>query len=73
LSNKPTLFMKIFRYSIIIIALILIVFNATKIDFEHPFKGNSNIAIIGILAAACAILLICILQISLQIKKKHKG
>jgi hypothetical protein len=64
--------MKIFIYVLIIIGLGLIVFNATKIDLDSPFIGESAIAAIGILAAACAIMLMIILKIALKVKGKKK-
>ena len=64
--------MKIFIYILIVIGLGLIVLNITKLDFDNLFAGESAVAAIGILAAACAILLMLILRTSLQIKKKDK-
>ena len=42
--------MRIFSYIIIVLSIITIIFNTTKIDFEKPFEGESTIAIIGIIA-----------------------
>lgn len=64
--------MKIFIYILIVIGLGLIVFNATKLDFDNPFIGDSAVAAIGILAAACAVLLMVILQVALKLKRKKK-
>jgi len=64
--------MKIFTYSLILIAIVLTVFNATKLNFENLFEGESSVAAIGILAAACVILLLIILRISQRIAKKKK-
>lgn len=64
--------MKIFTYVLIIIALLLVVFNITKLDFDNLFKGDSSIAAIGILAAACVILLLLILRTSKRISEKEK-
>jgi hypothetical protein len=55
---------------LLILAMGLIVFNVTLIDFEHPLEGESLIALIGILAALCAIVLLLIYQTSRQIQKK---
>ncbi len=63
--------MKIFTYILMALALGLIVFNSTKVDLSAPFEGQSSIAAIGIVAAACVILLMIILQISWKIKKKQ--
>ena len=64
--------MKIFRIALLVIGLLLIVYNATKLDFENLFVGESQVALIGILAAACAIILVLILNTSLAIKSKSK-
>jgi len=64
--------MKIFRYIIIVIAIALLVYNVTKLNFEHLFEGDSKVAIICILASACAILLMVILNISYKIKGNKK-
>ncbi|MBW2938544.1 hypothetical protein KXJ69_10525 [Aureisphaera sp. CAU 1614] len=64
--------MKIFRYIIIVVALALLIYNATKLNFESLFVGDSKVAIICILASACAILLMVILNISYRIKGNRK-
>lgn len=55
---------------LIILALALIAYNVTIIDFSDPFEGNSIIAIIGVVAALCAIMLLLIFLTSKQIQKK---
>jgi hypothetical protein len=55
---------------LIILALALIAYNVTIIDFIDPFEGNSIIAIIGVVAASCAIVLLLIFLTSKQIQKK---
>lgn len=64
--------MKIFTLIFTVIALALIVFNITKIDFEAPFEGDSMIALITIVATLCAVTLVYILRISKLIEKKSK-
>jgi len=64
--------MKILIYILIILGIGLIVFNASKLDLENPFLGDSGVAAIGILAAACAVLLMVILQISKKVNRKKK-
>lgn len=64
--------MKIFRIALIIIGILLIAYNTTKLNFEQLFEGESQVALIGILAAACAIILVLILNTSLAIKKRSK-
>lgn len=49
--------MKIFSYFVYVIALITIVINSTKLDFNNLFEGDSTIALIGIVASLCAIVL----------------
>ncbi|MBD0850460.1 hypothetical protein [Maribacter arenosus] len=55
---------------LIVLAIVLIGYNVTFIDFNNPFKGNSVIALIGILAALCAIILLLIFLTSKKIQKK---
>jgi len=64
--------MKTFIYSIIIIALGLLVYNSSKLDFNNLFEGDSSVALIGIVAAACVIVIMCILLVSKKIAKKSK-
>ncbi|CAH8287179.1 hypothetical protein EV196_109119 [Mariniflexile fucanivorans] len=65
--------MKIITIIISVLALALIVFNFTKVNFEAPFEGESIIALITILAGLCAIALMTILRISKRIEEKVKG
>jgi len=62
--------MKIFTTILIIIALALLIFNLTHIDFSNPFEGNSQIAVIESVAALCAICILLIFKISKQIESK---
>ncbi|WP_430467294.1 hypothetical protein [Winogradskyella ouciana] len=67
--------MKVFTWIITILALGLIIFNATKLDFEAPFEGESYTAVLTIIASLCAVILLQILRISKKIEtlsKKHK-
>ncbi|MBK5212664.1 MAG: hypothetical protein JJE55_03255 [Flavobacteriaceae bacterium] len=64
--------MKIFIYILIACAAGLIVFNATKLDFDHLLKGDSSVAAVSILAGLCAILALGILLISKSIASKTK-
>lgn len=64
--------MKIFTYIAIAITLGLIVFNLFQIDYSNPFEGNSTIAIIGVVAGVCAILLLLLLRFSKMIVEKTK-
>ncbi len=64
--------MKIFRYIIMALALALIIYNSTKLDFENLLEGDSLVALIGIFAAACALVLMGILNTAVSISKKQK-
>jgi hypothetical protein len=64
--------MKILTYILIAVAVTLGIYNATKLDFDNLFEGDSSIAAIGILAAACVIILLLIFQISRKIAGKKK-
>jgi len=55
------------------IAVLLIAFNATKLDFNNLFEGESFTAIITIVSALCAIILLQILRLSKKIEKLQKG
>lgn len=64
--------MKILSYVIMAIAAALIIFNLTQVDFSNPFQGDSTIAIIGIVAGLCAIVILLIFRASKQIEEKVK-
>ncbi|MEL0455659.1 hypothetical protein WJN01_05435 [Flavobacteriaceae bacterium SZ-1-7] len=64
--------MKILSIILSVIALGLIIFNFTKVDFNAPFKGESMIAVITIVASLCVILMMAILRISKRIEQKVK-
>jgi len=64
--------MKIFTLIFTIIAIGLIIYNATKINLSSPFEGESTVALITILAALCGVLLLQILRVSKIIEKKSK-
>ncbi|MUU79343.1 hypothetical protein [Winogradskyella endarachnes] len=64
--------MKIFTIIISILATVLIIFNATKLNFDALFTGESQTALITIITALCAILLLQILRISKKIEKLSK-
>jgi len=53
-----------------ILALLMAVFNATKIDYDAPLQGDSSVAVIGVLASTCAFLLLFILLLSKKIAEK---
>ena len=65
--------MKIFQLILIVLALALAVYNATLINYDAPLQGDSTIALIGVVASLCAIVLLLILNISKKIQDKIKG
>ena len=65
--------MKILNIILVLVALTLIGYNATQINLDNPFKGDSLIALITIFAALCAILLLRILAVSKKIEKTIKS
>ncbi|UOB15997.1 hypothetical protein [Abyssalbus ytuae] len=64
--------MKIFSLIFIVIAFAVCVYNITLVNFSNPFEGDSMIAVIGVLATLCAILLITILYLSKRVQEKIK-
>ncbi|MDF0706733.1 hypothetical protein [Flagellimonas okinawensis] len=63
---------KTFAIVLIILALALIAYNVTLVDFQDPIQGDSTIALIGIVASLCAIVLMLIFMTSKKIDKKLK-
>ena len=64
--------MKIFTIILTVIGVGLIIFNATKLNFDALFIGESYTAVLTIIAALCAIILLQILRISKKIEKLNK-
>lgn len=64
--------MKIFTYIILALAIVLIGINVSMLDFKNLFEGDSLIALIGILAILCAIVILLIFNISKSIDNKLK-
>ncbi|MCX7551557.1 hypothetical protein [Xanthomarina sp. F2636L] len=64
--------MKIFKIILSLIAMGLIIYNLTQVDFNAPFEGDSIIAFITVLASLCALTLLQILRISKKIEKQSK-
>jgi hypothetical protein len=65
--------MKIFTTLLIFVAIALIIFNVTLLDFNHPLEGNSMVALIGIAAAFCAVFILLIFKMSKKIEEKLKN
>jgi len=64
--------MKIFIYILMGLAIALLIFNLTKVDYSSPLAGNSEVAVISVLACACALVLLLILTISRKIADKRR-
>tara|TARA_R110002051_G_scaffold180913_3_gene250382 strand:+ start:37910 stop:38113 length:204 start_codon:yes stop_codon:yes gene_type:complete len=54
----------------IAIAVALIAYNVTMVDFTNPFEKDSTIALIGIMASLCAIILLLVFVTSKKIQDK---
>lgn len=65
--------MKIFTSILVVLALALIIFNITLLDFDHLFEGNSIVALIGICASFCAIFILLIFRMSKMIQERTKN
>lgn len=65
--------MKIFIYTLITIALALIIFNITQLDFDNLLTGNSLVALIGIIASLCAICILVIFRMAKSIEEKTRN
>ncbi|MFM1753516.1 MAG: hypothetical protein RLZZ236_455 [Bacteroidota bacterium] len=66
--NNPL--MKIFTLVLIVFASALLIFNATRLNFNDLFAGESMYALIGIAASFCAILILLIFRMSKEIEKR---
>lgn len=64
--------MKILNIGLFIIATILIAYNLTLVDYKNPINEDSTIALIGVVAGLCVILLLIILNISKKIQRTLK-
>ena len=62
--------MKIFTNILVLLAIALLIFNITLIDFQNPFKGDSVIALVGVVASFCAVLILLIFRMSKKIVEK---
>ncbi|SCY42511.1 hypothetical protein SAMN05192588_2813 [Nonlabens sp. Hel1_33_55] len=63
--------MKYVFYAIMILGIASIVFNVFKLDFTNLLVGESQIAVISIIAALCVVLLMGIMLISYRIKEQQ--
>jgi len=54
----------------IVLALGLIAFNVTRLNFQNLLEGDSVVALIGIAASLCAVVLLLIYMTSKKIQSK---
>ncbi len=64
--------MKIVSIILILFAVVVIIYNFTLLDFSNPLEGDSMVAIIGMLAALCAITLVIVLLLSRKVQQQIK-
>ena len=64
--------MKLSTSILLVLAFGLIIFNLTQLDYGNLFAQESMIALIGIVAAFCAILILLIFRMSKTIEDKLK-
>jgi hypothetical protein len=57
--------------ALMIVSVGMLLFNLTQVDWEAPLEGKSTVAVIGIMAAACAFLLLLLLFLSKKIADQH--
>lgn len=65
--------MKIFTNILIFLAAALIVVNVFLLDFNKLLEGDSMVALIGIVASFCAVLILLIFRMSKKIEEKLKN
>ncbi|WP_424492951.1 hypothetical protein [Salinimicrobium sp. GXAS 041] len=65
--------MKILIYTLIALAIGLIAYNMTFLDFDNLMHNDSGTALIGILCSSIVIVLMIILLMSKAIAKKAKN
>ena len=64
--------MKTTTYIISIIALVILIFNVSKINFEAPLDGNSHTAVVTSISAGCAILIATLIRVVKKIEALTK-
>lgn len=64
--------MKIVSIVLTVIAIGLVAYNVTELNFNNLMAGQSMIALITIITALCAIMLLQILRMSKRIEKLSK-
>ena len=64
--------MKNLIYVLGAIAVVLVVFNLFQINYADAFTGDSLVAVIGVVAGVCAILLLVILLLAKKIQQRMR-
>lgn len=64
--------MKYFIYFLLVSASALLVYNASLLDFNHLLSDDGTVALVGVIACLCVILLMLILLVSRAIKTKSE-
>jgi len=54
------------------LAITLVIFNCFHVDFSDPMQGDSIVALVGIVAGMCAIVLLALLWVAKAIQDKVK-
>ncbi|WP_037317979.1 hypothetical protein [Salegentibacter sp. Hel_I_6] len=65
--------MKLFIYTVIFLAVVIIGYSATILNFENLLKGDSGTAVLVIVGSLCLIILMGILLTSRSIAAKHNS
>lgn len=64
--------MKIFTSFLILLAVVSLGVNVSQLNFDH-FTEENKIALIGIVASFCALLILVIFKLSKKIEEKTKN
>lgn len=64
--------MKTAIYILLVLAIAIVGYNLTKLNFDHLLQGDSSIAMVGVLSGLCAVLALSILLIAKKIAAKVK-
>jgi hypothetical protein len=65
--------MKYAFYTILVLAIASTIFNATRLDFNAILEGDSQIAVISLVASLCVAILMAIMLMSMKINEKQNS
>lgn len=65
--------MKLFIYTVIFLAVVIIGYSTTALDFNNLLKGDSGTAVLVIVGSLCLVILMGILLTSRSIAEKHNS